>query len=819
MSQLTCFHCGKNIPFDKQALAVQINGNMQKVCSALCRETARWISKIGIDGFYQKRASIKLNATQHANQDLWQNPEILQHVIRNLPKGHSEVCVLVDDIRCNGCVLLIERTLTGISGVVQAQVNPLTRRARIVFDQKKVALADLIKALNEVGHQARPLDAAVLNDARREESRTLLKQLGVAAFGSMQGMMFAFIIYFGPAEEMNNATLDLFRWLGFLVASPVVLYSGQAFFKGALRGLRARQVNMDVPIALAIGIIYFASLYQAIQGGGEVYFDSISMLIFFLLSGRFIEMRARHRAIDHTEALAQLMPNFVERRNSEGDFEKISVTQLKTEDIIRISEGGHIPADGILLSTHAQIDESLLSGEPHSQLKKTGDSLVSGSLVLGSPIEIRVTHCGDDTFLATLSHLANRAQTQRPRLALVGQKAASRFVKYVLGLSALTSTVWFFVDPDTALQASLAVLVVACPCAFALAVPAAITRCLGVLAARGILVIHPDAIEKMASFDYVIFDKTGTLTLPMISVKNIYTSLDKEQALQIAASLAQQSSHPLSKALVCANKSPFLCAENIEVETGKGLKGVINNRLYHLGRADFASPLFDKSLPDLVLSSGDSVIASFQIDEQLREDAIATITALQKNNIHCEILSGDAQNRVANVAGILGIEQWQARLLPADKLSRIQALQTKGYRVLVVGDGSNDAPILAGADVSVALASGTDLAQSQADIVLCSDRLFSLIEARDTAKQTMQILMQNQRWALTYNISAMPLAALGLVAPWLAAIGMSTSSLVVILNALRIGNKTQKTLEKNSAGNGNDSSFQNVVIPSLKAIP
>jgi len=755
---------------------------------------------------------------------LWQNPDLLQHVIRELPGGQSEVCVLVDDIRCNGCVLLIERTLTGIPGVSQAQVNALTRRARIVFDAHKVGLADLISALNEVGHQARPLDAAVLDDARRHEARSLLKQLAVAGFGSMQGMMFAFIIYFGPPEEIKDATLELFRWLGFLVASPVVLYSGQAFFKGAFRGLRAKQVNMDVPIAIAIGIIYIASLYQAIQGGGEVYFDSISMLIFFLLSGRFIEMRARHRAIDHSEALAQLMPNFVERRNSEGDFEKISVTQLKTEDIIRIPEGGHIPADGMLLSTHAQIDESLLSGESQIQFKKTGDSLISGSLVLGSPVEIRVTHCGDDTFLATLSHLANRAQTQRPRLALLGQKAAARFVKYVLGLSALTSVLWFFVDPDTALQASLAVLVVACPCAFALAVPAAITRSLGVLAARGILVIHPDAIEKLATFDYVIFDKTGTLTLPQISVKNIYSSLDKEQALQIAASLAQQSSHPLSKALVCANKSPFLAAENIEVETGKGLKGLINNRLYYLGRADFASELFtksgllDKNLPDLVLSSGDTVIASFQVDEQLREDARVTVAALQKNNIPCEILSGDAQNRVGEVAGILGIEQWQARFLPADKLSRIKDLQAQGRRVLVVGDGSNDAPILAGADVSVALASGTDLAQAQADIVLCSERLFSLIEARDTAKQTLKILMQNQRWALTYNISAMPLAALGLVAPWLAAIGMSTSSLIVVLNALRIGKDAEKQNKKITQGKIPKAKIQPTDLHALRAV-
>lgn len=716
-----------------------------------------------------------------------EHPSLFRFSPKQLDNGLTEIYLLAEGIRCNACVVLIEKTLLALPGVKLVEVNAITRRTRIVFNTKKISLSTVLKTLDTIGHKASPLDAKANKEMQLGESRDLLKRLVVAGFGMMQAMMFALVIYLDANQEIANSTLALFRWLGFLVASPVVLYSAQPFFKGAVKGFRGRQVNMDVPIAIAIALIYCASLYQAFQLDAEVYFDSISMLIFFLLSGRYIEMLARHRSIDNTKALAQLTPNFVERLNAEGQFEKISLNSLKKNDIVKVFDSGHLPADGILLSEFAQIDESLLSGEAQLQNKKQGDALVAGSLVIGSAIELKVTQCGENTFLATLAQLANRAQTQKPRLADAGQKAAKYFVTYVLGFSLLSCLLWLIVDPTQALNASLAVLVAACPCAFALAVPAAITRSLSILARRGILVVNADAIENLAHYDIAIFDKTGTLTLPTVRIHKIYNTLSESEVLQIAASLSQESKHPLSKAILNANKKPLLTTKDIYVETGLGLKGYVDNHFYRLGRVDYALPETLESDADLILSDGKNVIASFHVDEQVREDSQATIFTLQNLGIQCEILSGDAKERVANIATSLNIKHWQARQLPADKLAYIQSLQSQGHRVMVVGDGSNDAPFLAGANVSIALASGTDLAHAQADIILCSEHLTILLDARQIAQQTLQILKQNQKWAFAYNLLAIPLAAFGFVPPWLAAIGMSGSSLFVILNALRIG--------------------------------
>lgn len=828
----SCFHCGAPIPVKSSDIRVSVGGELRPVCCIGCRESAAWIDKIGMADYYQLRqqggivlgventpraahlAKLQSGVThsglgQNGLHQEWLRPVLLRHVVRQLDAGLSEVCLLVEGVRCNGCVLFIERMLMQLVGVKQVQVNALTRRARIIFDEQTISLVQLLDQLTCFGYAPRPLDSQALDDARRDESRDFIKRLVVAGFGMMQAMMFALIIYLGSDEEVSGATLGLFRWLGFLVATPVVLYSAQPFFRGALRGLRGRELNMDVPISLAIALIYVASLYQAKSGGAEVYFDSVSMLIFFLLTGRYLEMRVRHRAMDSTDALARLTPSSAERQMPDGAFEKIGVHELGVGDVVRVQEGAHIPADGTLVSQRAQTDESLLSGESTLQEKHSGDELIAGSVAVGSALLFSVTRCGADTFLATLANLATRAQSTRPRLAQAGEKAAARFVIRVLGLTLVTAGAWFVVQPERALEASLAVLVVSCPCAFALAVPAAITRMISVLARRGVLIVEPDVIESLAAFDCAVFDKTGTLTTPSVAVNFTAPHISADDALRLAASLAQESRHPLSKALSKANTRDVMYAEDVVVEVGKGIRGSLGARHYRLGRADFAfaecvedapaNKTFDghgasaiSGTTDIVLvevlnSRSVSLVATFSISESLRVDALSTVTALQQDNVECELVSGDGEDRVSAVASRLALRHWRSRQLPEDKLNRITALQQLGKRVLAVGDGSNDAPVLAGADVSVALASGTDLAQAQADVVLCSDRLEGVCESRQVAQQALLILRQNQRWALAYNLMAMPLAAFGFVPPWLAAIGMSTSSLIVVLNAMRIG--------------------------------
>lgn len=795
-----CHHCGEPMPTDGRLTAL-IGGQQRPVCCTGCRAAAEWITELGLGDYYQLRSRNAERPQQiPAEHAAWQREELQRHVVRELGPARSEVCLLVDGVRCAGCVWLIERALLRVRGVQSVQVNAVNRRARIVFDPALTGLPQLLDMLSRAGYRPLPLDATALDDARRTESRQALKRLLVAGFGMMQAMMFAMVLYVGAGEEMGFATRDLFRWLGFLVATPVVLYSAQPFFSGARRSLAARQLGMDVPVALAVALIYSASVVEMLIGGREVYFESVSMFVFFLLIGRYLEMRARHRSVDSSDALAQLAPAFADRRNPDGSLQRVATIELRQGDIVQVAEGGHIPADGELLSDEVQVDESLLSGESTPVRRRHGDELRAGSVVIDGPLDLRVTHAGGDTFLAQMAALATRAQTERPRLARAGERATTRFVIRVLSLTVITAVGWIVVDPSRALGATLAVLVVSCPCAFALAVPAAITRALGVLARRGVLVIKPDALETLASVDVVLFDKTGTLTAPTLDTLAVGTAEDTnpKAPIRLAAALARESRHPVSQVLTAAalreDISPAV-AHDVRSTPGLGMEGTVDGRHLRLGRADFA--LTERPLPDAlhnatVLGEDGHWVATFRIDEQLRPDAIATVQALADVGVASQIVSGDACARVAAVAKQLGIEHWHARQMPADKLVRIGALRAEGLRVAAIGDGSNDAPVLAGADVSIALSSGTELAQANADIVLCQERLMALPEARAIAVETQRILGQNQRWALIYNLSAMPLAALGFVPPWLAAIGMSLSSLIVLLNALRIGRRWEQ---------------------------
>ncbi|MGA2343898.1 MAG: HAD-IC family P-type ATPase [Steroidobacteraceae bacterium] len=422
-------------------------------------------------------------------------------------------------------------------------------------------------------------------------SRIALKRLFVAGFGAMQAMMYAAALYFGALDVSGTSTRDLFRWLSFLVATPVVFYSAGPFFSGAARSLAAHRVTMDVPVALAVALIYAASLVAAARGGAEVYFESVSMFVFFLSLGRYLEMRARHHTCDLTDALARLTPRFADRYRIDGSLERIAAAELMIDDRVHIDEGSAVPADGVLLSAHCRVDESLLSGESAAIGKRCGDSLIAGSVVTEGPAQLRVAGVGAATALATIVVLVTRAALERPRLTQAGDRAAARFGVRVLLLALLTYVGWAFVDVQRAFTATLAVLVASCPCAFALAVPAALTRALAVLARRGVLVIRPDAIEKLATATDVAFDKTGTLTDPHLALEcvEVLRAGDTDQAVPLAAALASGSRHPLAKAIAAAaaGAAPHR-VEDLRAAAGAGLRGTIDGRHLRLGRPDFA---------------------------------------------------------------------------------------------------------------------------------------------------------------------------------------------------------------------------------------
>jgi P-type Cu2+ transporter len=553
---------------------------------------------------------------------------------------------------------------------------------------------------------------------------------------------------------------------------------------------------MDTPVALAIGLIYLASLLGVIVGARDISFDSVSMFILFLLLGRHLAMRARHRAGDVVDALSRLQPVLAERRDGES-YVTVAVHELEPGDIVRVASGAVIPADGMLLGLPCRVDESLISGESTPLRREPGKEVIAGSLVVDGPLEFEVRRIGADTVLASIVRLVTRAASERPQLACIADARAARFVLRVLAVTVLTAIAWAWFDPARALPSALAVLVVSCPCAFALAVPAALTRAVAVLAQRGVLVVDADALESLAKADRYIFDKTGTLTEPSFERARVRVSRGSlDDALAIAATLEQSSAHPLAQALfrLTGPVSPML-VQDLRHVAGAGVEGTINGMHYRLGRRDFASPDLPASGVDddsdaLVLADNEGEVARFPVSEQARAGALALIRSLHSSGKQCEILSGDSPRRVNAIAEELGIEYVQASATPADKLARLESLRAAGHHVAMIGDGINDAPVLAAADVAIAIGDGSAMAHAASGILLASSRLGSLVEAREIAAQMLVRLKQNLNWALFYNLAAVPLAAFGMVPPWLAAIGMSASSIVVILNSLRIGQRS-----------------------------
>jgi P-type Cu2+ transporter len=795
MNARACFHCGEPNPASP-LINASVQGRPQAVCCPGCKAAAEWIDTLGLGDYYRLRSEPAPRGEDIPDFAAWDRPALRRLHVRDSGPGHAEIIVLVDGLRCSACAWLIERAMRSIAGVHEVGVNALARRVVLGFDPDRIALSDLLGALARLGYQPHPLTAEMIDSQRQRESRAAMKRLAVAGLGTMQAMMMAVALYAGVFDGIDPSVREFFRWLGFLVATPVVLYSAQPFFSGALREWRSRRLSMDTPVALAIGLIYVASLLGVIVGAEEIYFDSVSMFVLFLLLGRHLAMRARHRAGDVVDALSRLQPVLADRREGAG-YATVAVHELEPGDIVRVASGSAIPADGVLLGSPCRIDESLVSGESTPLRRESGEGVIAGSLVVDGPMEFEVRRIGADTVLAGIVRLVTRAASERPRLACLADARAARFVLRVLTATVLTALAWAWFDPARALPSALAVLVVSCPCAFALAVPAALTRAVAVLAQRGVLVVDADALEALAKADRFVFDKTGTLSEPSFDRARVHLSRGSlDDALAIAAALEQSSTHPLGRALrqMTGNDSP-MPAQDLRQVAGAGVEASINGNHYRLGRSGFALSMSATAGADddpdaLVLADDGGEIARFPVSEQARAGALALIRYLQDGGAQCEILSGDGPHRVNAMAMQLGIRHLQASATPADKLVRLEALRAAGHRVAMIGDGINDAPVLAAADVAIAIGDGSAMAHAASGILLASSRLDSLIEAREVATQMLARLKQNLNWALFYNLAAVPLAAFGLAPPWLAAIGMSASSIVVILNSLRIGRRS-----------------------------
>ena len=725
----------------------------------------------------------------------WADPQLAAQVLRRRRDGCSEIAVRVASLDDARQVLWLEQSLHALPGVQRVAIDRPARRVRVVWDARRTSLPLLLDHFAAAHCPAQPLQHAGIDDARSGEMHDALKRLLVAGMCTMQVMAYALVIYIGAVDFVDFSTRNLFRWLGLITTVPLVLYSAQPFFSGARRELHERRLGIHLPVALAVALVFLASSFNTLRGSGEIYFDSVSMFVFLLLGGRYLELRSRHHSSALGDAVIDAAPLLAQRRRADGVLETVAAIALQSGDRVHIAEGGTVPADGMLESPSAQLDEALLSGESRPRRRQRGERLLAGSVLLSGPVELQVEHTGAATTVARLGALAERARQARA-LDRGSDREISRFVGRVLLLTVATALGWLLIDPARAFEAAVAVLVVACPCAFALTRPATLTRALGVLANRGVLVTDAAALVTLARVDLALFDKTGTLSVPRLGATTIAPRRrdDPAAALQLAAALAHESSHPLARALAEAarRQAPPARAHCVQVSAGAGLSGEVDGRRLRLGRADFALAPSGQSPPAsaadaLLLADDDGAIASFQLDDQPRSDARRMLDGLRGDGVRVMILSGDSAGRVATLAARLGIDDWHARQSPADKLETLQAARRDGHRTLAVGDGSNDAPLLAAADVSAAMASGTDLAHAHADLLLLDGRLDGLTHARRIARQVQQVTRQSRRWALVYNLCAVPFAAFGLVPPWLAGIGMSLSSLMVVLNALRVG--------------------------------
>ncbi|MDI1300422.1 MAG: heavy metal translocating P-type ATPase [bacterium] len=803
-SSSVCFHCGLPVPAGSDFHATVFTAT-QAFCCAGCKAVAETIVASGLEDYYQDRENT-LDSRAPVPESLlalaaFDHPSVQKEFVGR-EGGRATAELTLENLSCAACAWLIEKKLGQEPGVVQATVNLSTHRLHLCWDDSATPVSRLLSTLEHIGYRARPYRADTHAAQLEAESSDLLKRLAVAGFGMMQVMMYAGALYGGAIHGMEAEYRDYLRWINLLITTPVFFYSGKPFYHSAWQALKIRHLNMDVPVSLALISAYIASIYATVTGHGDVYFDSVSMFIFFLLTSHFLETRARQRAGDTAARLMALTPNLATRLDRNGQQEIVAAGDLCVGDRILVKPGETVAADGSVLEGSSDVSEALLTGEPLPLAKNPGDSVLSGSINADGSLIIRITRIASDSTLGTLNRLLNRALAEKPQLARRADELAQIFVAAVLVIAAIVFGCWAYTTSyHEAFWITLAVLVATCPCALSLATPMALSSATNALAQSGFLISRGHVLETLARATHVIFDKTGTLTEGRLHItESTAVRGDPGFAQLIACALEQRSEHPVARAFQALQTGKLPAVQNMSHIPGAGVSADIDGRHYRLGHAAFA--LGDGiAIPDhaadsninekLWLADTDGALACFTLSDTLRPEAARTVHALQERGLITCLLSGDHSSAPHTMAAALGIQQVKGGLSPQDKRTHVQQLQQNGAIVVMIGDGVNDAPVLAQAHLSIAMASGSDLAQITADALLLRDDLCRIIDAVDMAHKTRAVIRQNLGWALAYNLSVLPLAALGYLPPWAAAIGMSLSSLLVVGNALRL--RTRKT--------------------------
>lgn len=711
--------------------------------------------------------------------------------------------LMIEGMHCSACALTIEDALLKVPGVLHASVSAGSHRARVVWQSDLVQPSVWMRAVRAVGYRAVPANDAFAREQRRGEARKALWRLSVAGLCMMQVMMYAYPAYVAAPGDLTPEMEQLLRWASWVLTLPVMLFSCAPFFGNALRDIMQRRVSMDLPVALGMLITFGVSTVGTFEPQGhfgrEVYFDSLTMFVFFLLAGRWLELRMRDRTAGALEAVMNRLPDSVARQRTDGSFERVPVRCLQTGDLILVLPGESFPADGSIVQGDTMVDEALLTGESRPVARGVSSQVIAGSHNLSSVVQVRVEQTADQTRFAQIVALMKSASTTKPTLARLADRIAKPFLVAVLMAAAVSCALWWGRDPGHALMVAVAVLVVTCPCALSLATPVSVLAAAGALARRGVLVRRLDAFESLAEVDTVMFDKTGTLTRDALVLVATRTrqGTTNAQVGAMAAALANSSLHPISKALVAASPQSDRSrwqAEGVREVAGGGLTGqvwVSGQRQtvlpLRLGSAEFCGLASTPSeLVQAHLSDSEGWLATFEFHEDVRSDALQAVAALQGAGLAVHLVSGDATQAVARVAGQLGISDYQGNSSPLDKLEFLRRAQEQGRCVAVVGDGINDGPVLAGAHVSFAFGRAVPLAQAQADFVVLGEQVTVVVACLQTARRTLKVVRQNLWWAAGYNAVCVPLAVMGWLPAWLAGLGMGLSSLLVVLNARRL---------------------------------
>ena len=790
--QSHCFHCGEINP-PQLTFVVEINGLSQSMCCPGCEAVAQTIVDCGLTSYYTHRSETaeksaplipeELNALIHYDLDLIQEDFVKK-------QGElSEITLTIEGITCAACAWLIEKKLRSLSGLTFINVNTTLHRVIVRWDDEQLKLSQILKEIQTVGYKAYPFQVNQQEIIYTELAKSYLKRLGLAGLATMQVMMFAIALYSDFFSGMDAHFIEYFRWVSLILATPVLLYSAQPFYLSAWRNIRNKTLGMDIPISIALLGAYVASAYATFVGLGDVYFESVSMFTFLLLLGRLLELRARRKASETSSNLLRLLPSMamlIPSNNKETEA-LIPAKSLKIDDVILVKAGETIPIDGFIIKGESNIEESMLTGE-HIPIKKEKENPVfAGTVNITSPLTIQVTKTLNNSLISEIIQLQDNAQLNKPRVEIIADIVSRYFVAALLIIATLTYITWSYLAPEQAFWITLSVLVATCPCALSLATPMALTCATARLNKQGLLIKQHHVLETVNKINHMIFDKTGTLTEGNFKLLNtqLFSDYTKQEVIDLAAQLERNSEHPIALAFKHEQKNSVVIESVISIPS-QGMQARFKNKVTKLGHAKFCavSPLTSNETI-IYLTLDDILIATFELGDKLRESAVSIMQYCQHKKIKTSLLTGDFSQKADEIRSILNINYLKKGVTPQEKLHYLQVRQ-ETENVLMVGDGINDAPVLAGAHVSIALGNGTDLAKNSADVILLGEDLNKIAFLSQTAQKTAKIIKQNLGWAIGYNLIIVPLAVMGLVPPYIAVIGMSFSSLIVVSNSLRL---------------------------------